>query len=120
MENSFIYSGYTYTIVDEVPLGFQIWNIGTEHAPSGYLPLCRVIPGTNNIEVETLKAIRCPDAHLVMNAVRGGCNTILKMEKFLQRYKGAAESTWEYRQIQRIKTALPILKTLKWDGREVL
>ena len=32
---------YTFELVDFVPLGYEIWNIGRNMAP-GYLPLCRI------------------------------------------------------------------------------
>lgn len=34
------FTTHTYEVVDEVPLGYMIWNIG-HCAPEGYLPLCR-------------------------------------------------------------------------------
>lgn len=47
---------HTFEIVERVPMGYQIWNIG-KNMIDGYLPLCRVIPGTFSIEPETLKVI---------------------------------------------------------------
>ena len=100
----------TFELVDLFPLGYQAWNIGK--APAGCIPFCRVIPGTCNVEVDTLKAVQVDGAEKVMKAVRFGCNTIEKMEKFVKRHQHAPEDSWEYRHIQRIKEALPILKSI--------
>ena len=32
---------HKFEIVDRVPLGYHVWNIG-ENMPDGYLPLCRL------------------------------------------------------------------------------
>lgn len=53
---------HTYEIVNAVPLGYTVWNIG--HPVAGeYLPLCRLsqhqpFPGGQSIDVDSLKAIR--------------------------------------------------------------
>ena len=48
----------TYEIVEAVPRGYMIWNIGS-NAPEGYLPLCRPaqfqrFPGGRDIDPNTL------------------------------------------------------------------
>lgn len=103
----------TFELVDSVPLGYVMWNIG-KNAPKGCIPFCRIIPGTNNVETDTLKAIRIDGAEKVMQALGNGCNTLPKMEQFMKRHQNAPEGTWEYRKIQRIKEAIPVLKTLRW------
>ena len=51
---------HTYEIVNAVPLGYTVWNIG--HPVAGeYLPLCRLsqhqpFPGGQSIDVDSLKA----------------------------------------------------------------
>lgn len=102
----------TFELVDVVPLGFVMWNIG-KNAPKGCVPFCRVIPGTNNVEADTLKAIRIGEdaARKVMMALGNGCNTLEKMEKFIRRHKNAPDDSWEYRKVQRIQEALPIVKS---------
>lgn len=103
----------TFELVNEVPLGYVMWNIG-KNAPTGCIPFCRIIPGTNNVEPDTLKAIQIEGAEKVMMALGNGCNTLPKMEQFVKRHQNAPEWTWEYRKVQRIKEAIPVLKRLHW------
>ena len=108
----------TFEVVDFVPGGYQIWNIG-KHMIDGYLPLCQLkgsqpFPGAMEIETETLKAIKTEGAQKILAAIGGGQNTVEKMEKYIQRYRNAKLGTWTYNQVQRIKEALPYIKQLKW------
>lgn len=103
-----------FEIVDYVPLGYQIWNIG-KNMPDGYLPLCRPIPGTYKIEPDTLKAIKIDGAQKILAAVHGGQNTIEKMERYIKRYQNAKPGTWAYVQVQRMQEALPVMKQIKWQ-----
>ena len=53
---------HEFEVVDHIPLGYIVWNIGS-HMIDGYLPLCRLkarqpFPGGCEIEVDTLKAIK--------------------------------------------------------------
>ena len=109
-----------FELVDNVPLGYQIWNIG-ENMIDGYLPLCRLsrfqpFPGGRNIETDTLKAIKIDGAQLILGAIGGGQDTIDKMERYINRYRNAQPGTWSYAQVQRMKKALPIMKQIKWCG----
>lgn len=67
---------HTYEIVNAVPLGYTVWNIG--HPVAGeYLPLCRLsqhqpFPGGQSIDVDSLKAIRCDGAQTILDAVGYG------------------------------------------------
>lgn len=101
----------TFEVVDYVPLGYQIWNIG-KNMVDGYLPLCRAIPGTYAVEPDTLKAIKVEGAEKVLAAIGGGQNTVKAMERYIARYKNAQPGSWPHRQIQRMQEALPIMKQL--------
>lgn len=103
---------HTFEIVERVPMGYQIWNIG-KNMIDGYLPLCRVIPGTFSIEPETLKAIKIDGAQKILAAIGGGQDTIEAMEKYIKRYRNAKPGTWSYRQVKRMKEALPIMRQIK-------
>lgn len=105
---------HTFEIVDSVPPGYQIWNIG-KNMIDGYLPLCKVIPGTFSIETETLKAIKIDGAQKILAAINGGQNTIKSMERYIKRYRNAKPGTWSYLQVERIKEALPIMRQIKWS-----
>lgn len=109
----------TFEVVDSVPSGYMIWNIG-HHMVDGYLPLCRLsrcqpFPGGGNIETDTLKAIRIEGAQTILSAVGGDLDTIEKMEQFLRSNRKAKPGSWEKAQIERIKRALPIMRQIKWN-----
>ena len=110
-------NGDTFEIVDFIPLGFSIWNIG-KNMPDGYLPLCRLsqrqpFPGGRNIETDTLKAIKIEGAQTILAAVSRGCNTIEAMEAFVNEHADAAPGTCSYTEVQLYKAALPIMRQLK-------
>ena len=71
---------HTYEIVNAVPLGYTVWNIG--HPVAGeYLPLCRLsqhqpFPGGQSIDVDSLKAIRCDGAQTILDALGYGPGTL--------------------------------------------
>ena len=76
---------HTFELVDRVPLGYSIWNIG-ENMADGYLPLCRLaavqpFPGGRSIEVDTLKAIKCEGAQEILAAAGWGPETLDEMER---------------------------------------
>ena len=71
-----IVGDHTFQVVDFVPFGYEIWNIG-KNMPKDYLPLCRLsayqpFPGGRNIEVDTLKAIKIKGAQLILDAIGYG------------------------------------------------
>lgn len=101
----------TFTIVESVPRGYEIWNIG-DNMVDGYLPLCYVFPGTYDVDGDNLKAIECKDAQTILAAIGYGPKTVSEMEAFIKKYEHD-----EYRsyQAERIKKAMPVLKTIKFD-----
>lgn len=108
----------TFEVVNFVPMGFMIWNIGKQNAPKGYLPLCRLNPvqpfkGGRAIDTETLKAIKIDGAEKILDAVGGGQYTIKQMEKYIQRYRNAKPETWSAQQVKRMKEALLIMRKIK-------
>lgn len=104
----------TFTVVDEVPLGYEIWNIG-KHMVDGYLPFCRVLPGDGRrVEVDTLKAIKIEGAQKILAAIGDGHNTIAKMEQYIEKNKNAKPGTWEHHRMQQIQEALPVMRQLRW------
>lgn len=111
---------HTFEIVDFIPDGYLIWNIG-KNMVDGWLPICRLCkhqPWEEARRVEDLKAIRTDGAQTILAAIGGGQDTIPKMERYIKRYKNAKPGTWCYRQVQRMKAALPYMRELKWgDGQ---
>lgn len=109
-------NGIRFQIVDKVPLGFQIWNIG-RNMPDGYLPFCRLafrqpFDGAREVEVETLKALPTPYAQEILAAVGSAGNTLKELEEYLRRHMNAKPESWEYLEGKRIQNALPYLRAL--------
>ncbi|MBR5171861.1 MAG: hypothetical protein IKW14_00495 [Phascolarctobacterium sp.] len=103
---------HEFEVVESVPKHYFIWNIG-KNMVDGYLPLCEWLnpEDTENfsINVDTLKAVKLPEAQLVLEAVPAA-NTPWGMETYIKKYSEAAKGTWEYRMVERMKKALPILE----------
>ena len=93
---------HVFEIVDRVPCGYTIWNIG-KNMVDGYLPLCR------------LKAVKVDGAQIILEAVGGGQNTPEQMEAYIKRYRNAKPGTWSYKQVRRMKAALPIMRKFAWN-----
>lgn len=105
-----------FEVVNTFPLGYKIWNIG-EPPLEGYLPLARLkaiqpFEGCTEIEPDTLKIIATEGAREILLAVRGGVNSVEKMEDFLEKTKGVRPDSWLYVQRGRIEKALPYLRKI--------
>lgn len=110
------HDGCIFEIVEQPPLGFEIWNIGKNMA-DGYVPFCRLaayqpFPGGRNIEPDTLKAVRCEGAQVILAAVSAGCKTVDAMQSFIKTHRNAKPGTCAYNEVQRYKKALPYMKKL--------
>lgn len=106
-----------YKVVDSVPFGYLIWNIG-KNMVDGYLPLCRLaasqpFPGGRNIEPTTLLAIKCERAQDILSATINGIYTIADAEKFIEKNKDAKPGTCLWHSVERAKKALPYMKQIK-------
>lgn len=108
-----------FEVVDFVPLGYSIWNIGANMV-DGYLPLCRLskyqpFEGATNIETDTLKAIKCDGAKTILAAIGGGANTIEKMESYIEKHRNARPNTACHMAVKRCRKALPFMRKIKWN-----
>lgn len=117
--SEFNYPTYTFRLVDNVPLGYMIWNIGKHHMPEGYLPLCRLsffqpFPGGRNIEVETLLALKADGSHVILDAIGYGPETPEEMEEFIETHKAAKPGSCCYEEAKRMKEALPFMRKIRW------
>lgn len=79
-----------FEVVDEIPLGYQIWNVGTDYLPEGYLPLCQLsayqpFEGGRNINPDTLKAIKVEGAHDILSIIGHGCSTLSAMKEYVEK-----------------------------------
>ena len=119
MSEKIIYNGHSFEVVNAVPCGFEVWNIGSHNMPAGFVPLCRLaaiqpFDGGRNVEIETLKAIRCEGADVIMKAASCGATTPEKAERLIHRYsknEGKSRSST----LERCKEALPYLKMIPWN-----
>ena len=108
--------GNTFELVDRVPRGYFVWNIG-KNMIDGYLPLCRLaffqpFPGGRNIEVETLKAIKCEGAQTILAAIGWGPETPEEMERYIEKHERKGTHIME---VERMKKALPLMRKIWWD-----
>ena len=108
---------HRYELVDEVPLGYEIWNIGANMAP-GYLPLCRLcatqpFEGGRNIEADTLKAIKIDGAEKALKAAHYG-KTVKEMEKYVMRFAAVDDEDVQYK-VRIFAAAIPVMKRIKWE-----
>lgn len=108
--------GDTFELVDRVPRGYFVWNIG-KNMIDGYLPLCRLaffqpFPGGRNIEVETLKAIKCEGAQTILAAIGWGPETPKEMERYIEKHERKGTHTME---VECMKKALPLMRQIWWD-----
>ncbi len=105
--------GNTFELVDKVPRGYFVWNIG-KNMIDGYLPLCRLaffqpFPGGRNIEVETLKAIKCEGAQTILAAIGWGPETPEEMERYIEKHERKGTHAME---VERMKKALPLMRQI--------
>lgn len=102
-----------FEIVNEIPVGYSIWNIGM-NMPEGWLPLCRMVqPNSDNYEIEldTLKTIRVPNAQRVLKASGYGFNTVAKMEQYIKIY-GKSKNGRIQLKVSVCREALDVLRTV--------
>jgi hypothetical protein len=102
----------TFEVVEEVPYGYQIWNIG-KNMIDGYLPFCRLsssrpFAGGMSIEADTLKAIKVDGAQTILAAVGYGPCTIKEMEDHISKY-----SKRKPHECNKMKAALPYMRQIK-------
>jgi hypothetical protein len=91
---------YTFEIVEKIPEGYEVWNIGRHMQSDELVPLCQVFAGTYNINPETLKAIKMlPAEAAVIKKIVGrydlgsvkACRKYLKRKTIKANRKIAAE-----------------------------
>ena len=113
---------YLFEIVDYIPAGYEIWNIGKNMA-DGYLPICRLknpqpYEGCMEIDRETLKAIKLDGAQTVLTAIYFGPKRPKDFERYIKRYE-KSKTPYVARRVERSKAALEIMRTIRWEGVNV-
>lgn len=105
-----------YEIVDEVPLGYTIWNIGV-NAPEGYLPFCRLsrhqrFEGGRDIETDTLKAMKVEGVQDILAAVSNGYRTLSEMKSYVNNHR-IPKTDCERRSVALCRKAIPFMLKIK-------
>lgn len=79
-----------YKIVEKIPFGFFVWNIGENMGSDEYVPLCQYlspeIKDDYSINPDTLRAIKLPkeDVELLREAAGWGVNSLETARKALK------------------------------------
>lgn len=109
--------GNVFEVVDCVPRGYLIWNIGSNML-EGYLPLCRYINSDSSFRIDgnNLKAIKCEGAQVVLKAVGAGYETIEDMRQCIEENANAAFGSIESGDRELCIAAMPYMEELNWEG----
>ncbi len=110
--------GHKFEIVDSVPYGYQIWQIG-KHAPEFYIPLCEIKEGYK-INPDTLKAIHinCADAYKAWETIMTGASyDAVTLEKAIRLSNTTPHNTLEAHMVEKARNAVPYLQNIKWDAK---
>ena len=112
---------HTYRVVDKIPPGYFVWNIGPESMPEGYLPLCHWAnpatwswPGENKVDMDTLCAIKTRPNRVkaIMEASHYCIGRAYDMAEYIEAHKDAKRSSNEYKYARLMRKALPYLRQL--------
>ena len=107
----FVYNNRRYEIVDKVPKGYIIWNIGHHNMKDGYLPLCELV-SKYDINPATLKAIKVEGSKEILDVVSYGYCGRTAVRKM---YSDLTLHRCTRLQRERILNALPYMKKLVWE-----
>lgn len=108
-----ISGNHEFEIVDFVPYGYKIWNIG-KNMIDGYLPLV-ITGGYDGCQVIGVKkAIKIEGAQTILAAMGNGQKNIKEMEDYIKEYSNSDEEI-KINQIKRFEKALPIMRQIKWS-----
>lgn len=83
-----VFGNNEYTIVDKVPNGYIIWNIGNYMGTPDYVPFVQLFPNTYSVVEDTMLAVKLPREEVkLLRDVAGRGNTDLKtMRKRINRH----------------------------------
>lgn len=103
-----------YEVVSTRPFGYEIWNIGKNNAPEGYLPFCRLsarqpFPGGRTIETDTLRTLKCDGWDIILDAIGFGPGNSAEMKKFIKKHERNPRKSWE---CERMRAAIPYLEKI--------
>ena len=122
IENNKIYSSSglcektdIFEIVDKIPSGFFVWNIGENMGSDEYIPLAQDLkPGDKEsfeINLCTLKAIKLDseEVKLLRNAARVGVNNRITAEKAL---RSKRKGYWSNRKREQAEKTIEIFNRI--------
>ena len=102
----------TYTIVNEIPAGFFVWNIGENMGTSEYIPLCEAVaPKSDSINPDTLKAVKLPAGEVAILRKAAHCGVTSK-SRAIATLNRQAKSTFQKKKKALAAAALPILEAI--------
>lgn len=105
----------TFKIVEKIPCGFYVWNIGENMGIDEYIPIAQDLKPNdkNNFEINlyTLKAIKLPseEVKLLRNAASIGINSKTTAEKAL---KSKRKGYWSNRKREQAKKTIEIFNRI--------
>lgn len=100
-----------FQIVDFVPSGHHIWNIG-KNMIDGYLPLVQLGGYDGYQVVGVKKAIKIEGAQTILAAIGWGQGTIKEMETYIKRYKNSKRQV-TLNHVKRLEEALKVMYLIK-------
>ena len=97
-------------VVDKIPKGYQIWNIGGMGEFPTYLPLCVVYPGTYTVQLDKLLAIDLHDAKKARMLAR--CSSLTGSCNLKQAMKNLKKKCYSKEEKRMIEEAIPLLESI--------
>ena len=97
-----------FQIVDSIPTGFFVWNIGANMKSTEWIPLCEDLHPEDkkdySIKPDTLKAIKLPEdeVQLLRDAAQFGVNSLASAEKALKRRRRGYMSDRKREQAEKV------------------
>ena len=75
----------TFEIVDDFPKGYVVWNIGRDNVPFPcYIPLAKRKRGSYDVDVSTLKTVRCSDEETALRIMKEACRHTVFRTTFIK------------------------------------
>ena len=110
-----IWNTRKFQIVDKIPAGFYVWNIGENMGSDEWIPLAEDLkPGDkedHHVNTETLKAIRLnpEEVQILRKAANIGINSLKTAEKAL---KSKRRGYWSDRKRKEAENSIDIFRKI--------
>ena len=105
----------TYEVVEKIPCGFFVWNIGDNMGHDEYIPICEDLHPEDkddySINQATVKAIKLPaeEVRLLVDAAHIGVTNLKAAEKAL---KSKRRGYWSDRKREQAKKTIDIFRRI--------